>query len=178
MSNCVLVQTAVAAENVKTYNRSVTSSSATPNGTPLALTFPTTSGSNVFTAGTPASPFSNVWLAYSSEVNKLVVGQVWGGQDPRNFTNAANVPFDAFKPQVGDIIQVTADFFESSYDPATVTTGTVVELTATGFQAKASATSGYAGISFKIGRAEPITIASSTGYGENVDAWYLECTQN
>ena len=179
MANAVLIQTRVMAENVDALNRSVQSTTAVPNGAPLALTFPTTAGSNVFTAGTPATPFANVWLSYSPEVNKLVVGQVWGGNDPRNFTNVANVPFDAFRPEAGvDIIQVTKEFFATGKDPATVGSATVVELTASGFEAKASATGGYAGIGFKIGRKEPIIIANQYGYGEEVDAWYLECTAN
>lgn len=79
---------------------------------------------------------SNVWLVYSPEVNKQVVGMIWGGKDPRNFTNIKNKPFDVFKPQVGDIIQVSKDFFETSYDPATVSSSTKVELTSGKFQAK------------------------------------------
>lgn len=178
MANCVLITTRCANENVNSYNRVAVSTTAVPNGTPLSLTFPTTAGSAVFTTATPASPFSNVYLAYSPEVNKLVVGQVWGGQDPRNFINMANIPFDAFKPQVGDIIQVTKEFFQNTKDPGTVASSTVVELTATGFQALTAATSAYAGISFKIGRKEPMTIASGTVGGEQVDAWYLECMAN
>lgn len=178
MANCVLIQTHVAATDVDAYNRSAESTTNLQNGAPVALTLSTTTGSNVFTATTPATPFSGVWMAYSPEVNKLVVGQTWGGNDPRNFVNLANKPFDAFKPQVGDLIQVTGEFFATGYDPATVTGATVVELTATGFQAKTTATTSYEGISFNIARTEPITIASGVGYGENVTAYILECTQN
>lgn len=80
---------------------------------------------------------ADVWMVYSPEVNKQVVGMVWGGKDPRNFVNVKNKPFDVFKPQVGDIIQVSKDFFEASYDPTTVGSATKVELTAGKFQAKA-----------------------------------------
>lgn len=79
---------------------------------------------------------SNVWLVYSPEVNKQIVGMIWGGKDPRNFTNVKNKPFDVFKPQVGDIIQVTKDFFEASYDPTAVSSSTKVELVSGKFQAK------------------------------------------
>ena len=76
---------------------------------------------------------SGVWLAYSPEVNKNVVGQVYGGLDPRNFTNLANKPFDVFKPQVGDIIQVTVPFFSTAPVPAnntvTLTAGKFVPST-------------------------------------------------
>lgn len=79
---------------------------------------------------------ANVWMVYSPEVNKQVVGMIWGGKDPRNFINMKNKPFDVFKPQVGDIIQVTKDFFEDSQDPVTVSGATKVELTSGKFQAK------------------------------------------
>lgn len=175
MANCVLIQTRVAADNVDAFNRSAISTVDVPNGTPLKLTAPTTVGDNVFTAGTPATPFSNVWLACSPEVNKLQVGKIWGGTDPRNFTNVANKPFDVFRPTANaDIIQVTADFFAT----APTTGSTVVELDATGFVAKTTATSGYAGISFNIVRSEPMVIANEKGYGEQVTAYYLECTAN
>lgn len=80
---------------------------------------------------------ADVWMVYSPEVNKQVVGMIWGGKDPRNFVNLKNKPFDVFKPQVGDIIQVTKDFFEKSQDPDTVGSATKVELTSGKFQAKA-----------------------------------------
>ncbi len=175
MANCVLIPTTYGAKNIDAMNRSVIATTDVPNGTPLTLTAPTTAGSNVFTASTPTTPFANVWLAYSPEVNKLQVGKVFGGADPRNFTNVANKPFDAFRPMANvDVIQVTSDFFAT----APSTGSTVVELDATGFVAKTTATSGYTGISFKIIRSEPMTIASQTGYGEQVTAYYLECTAN
>lgn len=77
------------------------------------------------------------WMAYSPEVNKLVVGAVYGGADPRNFTNLANKPFDVFKLQVGDVIQVTKEFFESGHSPIEQGSATKVQLKGTGFQAVA-----------------------------------------
>lgn len=79
---------------------------------------------------------ADVWMVYSPEVNKQIVGMIWGGKDPRNFINVKNKPLDVFKPQVGDIIQVSKDFFETSYDPTTVSSSTKVELTSGKFQAK------------------------------------------
>lgn len=76
----------------------------------------------------------NVWLAYSPEVNKNVVGAIYGGLDPRNFINLKNKPFDVFKPQVGDIIQVTVPFFStapvSANNTVTLTAGEFVPSTA------------------------------------------------
>ena len=81
---------------------------------------------------------SNVWMAVSPEVNKDVIGQTYKGLDPRRFVNEANIPFDVIKLQVGDIIQVSKDFFKSGSDPDTVTGADAVELGADGFVAVVS----------------------------------------
>ena len=69
-------------------------------------------------------------------------------------------------------------FFVTDKDPATVTGATVVELTASGWEAKVSATSEYAGVAFKILRKEDMIFASGSILSEEVDAWFLECTNN
>lgn len=78
---------------------------------------------------------SGVWMAISPEVNKDVIGEVYKGLDPRRFVNAKGVPFDVVNLQVGDIIQVSKDFFYTSKDPDSVTGAVNVELTANGFEA-------------------------------------------
>lgn len=78
---------------------------------------------------------SGVWMAVSPEVNKDVIGKIYKGLDPRRFTNEAGLPFDVVKLQVGDIIQVSKDFFATNFDPDTVTGATAVELTSDGFKA-------------------------------------------
>lgn len=176
MANAVIVQTRVQASDIDALNRSAKGATAFPNGTPLALAFPSTAGSAVFTATKAGAGATDVYLAYSPEVNKAVVGATYGGLDPRNFTNLANKTFDTFKPVKGDIIQVSTDFFYATKDPATVSGATVVELTANGFEAKVSATGGYTGLGFKIGRKENITIAQGTVLAEGIDAWLLEVT--
>lgn len=75
------------------------------------------------------------WMAIAPEVNKDVIGEVYKGLDPRRFTNVAGVPFDVVKLVEGDIIQVSKDFFEASYDPDTVTGATAVSMTSGKFRA-------------------------------------------
>ena len=75
------------------------------------------------------------WMAIAPEVNKDVIGKIYKGLDPRRFTNEAGLPFDVVKLQVGDIIQVSKDFFENGYDPDTVTGATAVSMTAGKFRA-------------------------------------------
>lgn len=56
---------------------------------------------------------TGMWMAYSPEVVTIVTasGKKYKGltPDPRDFTNISGEVFDAFKPQVGDIITMTAD---------------------------------------------------------------------
>ena len=75
------------------------------------------------------------WMAIAPEVNKDVIGKIYKGLDPRRFTNEAGLPFDVVKLQVGDIIQVSKDFFENGYDPDTVTGATAVSMTSGKFRA-------------------------------------------
>ena len=75
------------------------------------------------------------WMAIAPEVNKDVIGKIYKGLDPRRFTNEAGLPFDVVNLQVGDIIQVSKDFFENGYDPDTVTGATAVSMTSGKFRA-------------------------------------------
>lgn len=56
---------------------------------------------------------SGLWMAYEPEVVTIVTasGKKFKGidVDVRDFYNIANTPFAAFKPQVGDILTVSAD---------------------------------------------------------------------
>jgi hypothetical protein len=80
---------------------------------------------------------AGAWMVVSPEVNKDVIGETYKGLDPRRFVNEKDKPFDVIKLQVGDIIQVSKDFFVDTKDPDTVTGATTVELTSNGFEATA-----------------------------------------
>lgn len=76
------------------------------------------------------------WIACAPEVNKNVIGSIYKGLDPRDFTNIAGEPFDVIKLEAGDIIQVTKEFFYDAVAP--ISTDKVVKLTSDGFVASAS----------------------------------------
>ena len=120
MSHAVIIQNQVAAMNVGAYNRSVSGSNAIDNGNVFWLQAQGTSGSasEVWTVVTPATgSLAGLWMAASPEVPITVDGAlVYRGlnSDPRNFYNVAGTPFDAFKPQVGDVITLTADALDSA----------------------------------------------------------------
>lgn len=56
---------------------------------------------------------TGIWMAYSPEIVTVVTasGKKYRGinPDPRDFTNTSGEVFDAFKPQVGDILTITTD---------------------------------------------------------------------
>lgn len=171
MAKCVMINTTISADHDDSLNRSVISTVDIDNGTPLSLEFPTEKGSNVFKA-TKNTTGKNVWIAFSPEVDYLTVGSIYSGVDIRSFTNVANKPYDAFKPTVSDIIQVTKEFFGKGKSPADVTGAKYVSVGASGFEATATAPT--SGLVMNIGRKEPMIFATPGIGGEEVDAWYLE----
>lgn len=181
----VLVQTHVEAMDIDALNRVGVYSSDVENGTALVcgVQSSTAGQKHVFSVTPASSVAKGLWMAYSPEVVTTVDGSlVFRGldADPRHFVNKANKPFDMFKPVAGvDLIQVTKDFFETNYDPATVTGATYVEIQSDGkFRAVVSPTNNFAGLQFKIFAKEDIIIANGAIGGEAVDAWILECSIN
>ena len=181
MANTVLVLSRVAADNVDAYNRSAIAEEDVMNGTVVTLEdgFSDKAGKDFVwkaTALADADAHAQYWMACAPEVNVLADGTLlYKGisVDPRNYTNVANVEFDVFSVQVGDMVQLSAPFFANEKDPATVNTATVVEFTAgTGWQAVAQATSAYEGLRFAIRRDMPLAIGT-----DSEPAWLLERVQ-
>lgn len=115
MANAVMILTRTASTDIDAYNRVAVSATDIPNGGVMLLNaLSTTKGQGeVFTATAPTANATGLWMAYSPEVVSIVTatGAVYRGLDvdPRNFTNIKGVPFDVFKPVVGDLIEITAD---------------------------------------------------------------------
>lgn len=112
----VVIKRRVAAHNIDALNRAVVATEDLENGSIFTLAErSTTDGEDeVWKAVKPTATPSNVWMAKSSEVTITTVGegdyalQMKGiVEDPRMFTNVKGLVFDAFKPQVGDIIEMT-----------------------------------------------------------------------
>lgn len=179
MANTILVLTRVAADNVDAYNRSAIATTDVMNGALLTLeTGLSTAPGKPFVFN--ATPLADVnahkqyWMACAPEVNTLTDGTlIYKGinNDPRSFTNPANIEFDVFAVQIGDIVQLSAPFFVANFDPGTVKDATVVEYDANnnGMVAKTAATKSYEGIQFKIIKSFPFVVGS-----ESVPGWLLE----
>jgi hypothetical protein len=121
MSYGVLIKNKVASANVDAWNRSAVAGSTVDleNGNVFRLdTVGSGSTTEVWTVTAPSlsgSTMNDLWMAGEAD---QVVTTVSGtlkyrglNQDPRNFYIPGATIFSAFKPQVGDIITITADGF-------------------------------------------------------------------
>lgn len=112
----VVIKRRVAAHNIDALNRNFVATEDLENGSIFTLTErSTTDGEDeVWKVAKPTASSRGVWMAKSSEVTITTVGegdyalQMKGiVEDPRMFTNVKGLVGDCFKPQVGDIIEMT-----------------------------------------------------------------------
>ena len=112
----VVIKRRVAAHNIDALNRNFVATEDLENGSIFTLTErSTTDGEDeVWKVAKPTTTSLGVWMAKSSEVTITTVGegdyalQMKGiVEDPRMFTNVKGIVGDCFKPQVGDIIEMT-----------------------------------------------------------------------
>ena len=112
----VVIKRRVAAHNIDALNRTFVATDDLENGSIFTLTErSTTDGEDeVWKVAKPTASSRGVWMAKSSEVTITTVGegdyalQMKGiVEDPRMFTNVKGLVGDCFKPQVGDIIEMT-----------------------------------------------------------------------
>ena len=110
----VLIPEAIKAMNVDALNRSVVYPSGTlDNGQIVVLASKSTTAgeSEVWTATVPATgTLTQLWMIYSGDEIGVTNAQYKGlDPDPRNFVTAAGKVVSAYKPQVGDIVLMTAE---------------------------------------------------------------------
>lgn len=114
----VVIKRRVAAHNIDALNRTFVATEDLENGSIFTLTErSTTDGEDeVWKVAKPTATSLGVWMAKSSEVTITKVGEKTGAdvlmmkgivEDPRMFTNIAGLVGDCFKPQVGDMIEMT-----------------------------------------------------------------------
>lgn len=112
----VVIKRRVAAHNIDALNRTVVATEDLENGSVFTLEerSDVEGEDEVWKAVEPTGAIKGLWMAKSSEVTITTIGegdyalQMKGiVEDPRMFTNVKGLVFDAFKPQVGDIIEMT-----------------------------------------------------------------------
>lgn len=116
MTHAIAVLNKVQATDVDSYNRVARSATALDNGwvMQLATRSSTTGESEVWvgTAPSAVAGLTHLWMAYSPEIVEVVSGSnTYKGidSDPQNFYHIIGEMIDVFKPQIGDIITLTAD---------------------------------------------------------------------
>ena len=107
-----IIPVKVAAKDVDAFNRSAVSDAVMENGfVGVASTKSSTAGEKeVFSFVTPTTGnLSHLWMAYESPV--VITDSKYKGidPDPRNFSIAIGDVFSIFKPQIGDLIAMSAD---------------------------------------------------------------------
>ena len=120
----VLIPEAIMATNVDSLNRSVVDVANIENGMVFTVgTKPSTTGSmaEVWDISAPTAG-SGLWMAYSGDEVVLTDSRYKGiDPDPRNFRNAAGLVFSAYKPQVADIILLSAGALRGTYSAGSTT---------------------------------------------------------
>ena len=112
----VVIKRRVAAHNIDALNRAVVATEDLENGSVFTLEERSNveGEDEVWKAVKPTGAIKGLWMAKSSEVTITTIGegdyalQMKGiVEDPRMFTNVKGLVGDCFKPQVGDIIEMT-----------------------------------------------------------------------
>ena len=171
MAYAVLVKSKVAAKNVDSRNRAGQHTSALENGCVGSLTL--AAGTEVGTYAAPATgALTNLWMVASPEI-VLTGSYKIGANDPRDFINAANTPFDAFLPDVGDVILATPDMFGG-------TKGANTYVVATNAQTKLQwASAAVTGLSLKlVSDTDFISIGTGAIGSQRVTAYRFEVVAN
>ena len=178
MAKSILIPSLIAAKNIDALNRSFVSETDLDNGNVFGKgELSTNAGeSQVYQTVTPATgSLTGLWMAYSPE--DVVLTDGLGNQfkvgtlDPRAFTNVAGTVFSGFKPQVGDLVLVSADGITGEANNYAVA--------ANGTSKLAFAEAAGAGLSFKVVETTYISLASANNIGsQRVVAYLLECVAN
>lgn len=121
MAHTILIQDDVAAENVRSYNRSVICASNIDNGWVFYMDgkYGIAGSEEVFEVKQPfAGSLIDLWMAASPEV--VLTDSKYRGinPDPLDFYTTASLVFDAFKPQHGDIMTLTGDALTGTAEKA------------------------------------------------------------
>lgn len=172
----VLIPSAVAAMNIDSLNRSVFSASPVDNGNVFTMGAQFTSGSliEVFAITQPsAGSATGLWMAYSGDEIPVTDSRYKGiDPDPRNFYNIAGKVFSAYKPQVGDIIVLTADNFTNSYSSHTYAVNV-----ASNFKLQWESVAASSGLCYKYIATTYISLATGAIDDQRETAYKLECIQ-
>ena len=117
----VIIESRIQATNIDALNRTAKCDEAVAGGGLVALTPSGVQGDEVWTAEAPDAELGGLWMAYNpAEHLTEVNGKFFAGlsKDPRDYANIADRPFDVFKPEVGDELDITVDCVDDTASSA------------------------------------------------------------
>ena len=181
----VLLKTGCAASDIVAWNRYALAGSSVDldNGNVFRLDTQNSAGtqgySEVWDVSAPSlsgSTLDGLWMADTAGRNLTVDGSLqYAGlnDDPRKFYNVGGKVFDAFKPQAGDVIELSADAFTTAIGSNTYANSSdgVYELV-WGTSQTANA------LSFKLIATTYFSIGSGAIDTQRVTAYKLVCLNN
>jgi len=184
MANGILIKNQVAAADNRALNRSAVAGSSVDinNGSVFHLPSVVSASAgykevwNTQVISTDADDLKNLWVACGKENVVTTSGtSKYRGIDPdvRNFTNLGGDVFDAFKPQVGDIITLSADALGGS-----PSTGDYVASGSSAYTMSWTATSSASSLTFYLLEETYISLATGGIDNQRVLAYRLECVNN
>lgn len=113
MAQNVMIPSAIAAQDVNAWVRDAVAATNVDNGNLVILSaLETTAGqTEAWTALTPSTSngLTGVWVVYEPEEVRTAEKYKNLDPDPRNFYVPDGIVFSCFKPQLGDIVTMTAD---------------------------------------------------------------------
>ena len=178
MSKSILVPNLTMAKNVDIYNASFKYTTADlDNGNVFQRgILSTVAGeSQVYIPVAPATgSLTGLWMAFSPE--DTIITDANGNQykiginNPGAFTNVAGTIFSGFKPQVGDIVTMTAAGISGTANDYAVAANGAVKL--------AFAAAAISGLSFKVIETTYLSVPAGTVGTQRVTAYKLECVAN
>lgn len=129
MAHAIFQPNAIAALNIDAFYRSAKSAVDVDNGNIVKLTTKSAEAdeTEVWTAIAPSTSdgLTGLWMVHQPELVLTPNGSggFYAGLNPdvRNFYNLAGSIFRVFKPQVGDILEFSADAFGGTYIAGTTT---------------------------------------------------------
>jgi hypothetical protein len=164
-----MIPTKVAAKNIDSLNRSAVSAAAYENGSVgyFSGKSSTAGESEVWTMTAPVTAhLYDLWMAAQPEV--VLTAAKYKGLDPdvRNFRNEIGEIFSVFKPEVGDLITLSADAVAGSINNYVVATDTAQKLT--------WAAAAVSGLSLKLIETTYISLATGAINSQRVTTYLFE----
>jgi len=184
MANGILIKNQVAATDNRALNRSAVAGSSVDinNGSVFHLPSVVSASSgykevwNTQVISTDADDLKNLWMACGKEIVVTTSGtSKYRGIDPdiRNFTNLGADVFDAFKPQVGDIITLSADALGGS-----PSTGDYVASGSSAYTMSWTTTSSASSLTFYLLEETYLSLPTGGIDDQRILAYRLECVNN